>query len=105
MEEIDENIKPLTQLHEVFNPQLIDFLQEEYQDIYKRCDSKGSLRLILVYHEDLFAYLEISGDEGNIKLYSVRKNEEKHVFDEEQLISDVITKILHWLWISLASDY
>ena len=104
MEDIDVDIRPLTELKQVFNSKLFDYLCEEYHDIYKRLEYKGSIKLILIRSPILFSLLEIKPDEGCLELKSIRKNEEYKIYDEEAFISDVINKILHWLWINLASE-
>ena len=75
MEDIDADIKPLTELKQVFNSKLFDYLCEEYNDIYKRLECKGRIILILIRSPILFSYLEIKPDEGCLELKSVRKNE------------------------------
>jgi hypothetical protein len=103
MEEIDTQLSTLLQLSNVFDNTLFDYLCEEYNEINKRLEDKGGLKLVLIRSPILFTYLVISSEEGKLLLYSVRKSQDVHQFDEENFISDVINKILHWLWIRLAT--
>ena len=103
VEGIDKKLETLTSMSTVFDEKLIAYLCEIYSGKYKRLEDNDGLKLIIIRpHVQLF-YLLISGGYQTLNLYSVRKSEETEIDQENDFITDVVNKIVHWLWISLTT--
>ena len=103
VEGIDSKLKSLTTMNTVFDEKLFDYLCEEYHSINKRLEDKDGHKLILICSPVLFTYLVISGRYSTLEVYSVRKSEDTEILDENDFITDVVRKIVYWLWITLTT--
>ena len=102
MQEIDLRIKDITSLSNIFNSECFDYLKLVYGHKCKRFAKPAEWHLVVFYSPKILAHLETSS-EGDLKLNLVKKSPETKKDEEDEFITDLVSKILQWLWASLNS--
>lgn len=96
LEDSDSYIKQICALTNVFNSDILSYLEMIYGENSKSL--KTCSDIIVFLNNSVFVYLTIIETTKKISLKIVKRTSNITLGDEDNQISEFVAKILHWLW-------
>ena len=103
MQEIDPRIRYLTSFKNVFTYGCINYLQEVYSKNSKIFEIADKVYLIVIFSQRNFAQLILNREEQSLQMFSVSRTIGSIHRDEDIFITDLINKIVQWLWVRITT--
>ncbi|CAG9316610.1 unnamed protein product [Blepharisma stoltei] len=103
LETIDERIEGLVSLTNVFTASCFDYLAEIYPDKCRILIREDTIELLIFPSLNLFVYLILDRLTLQLTIKWVKKTNEPNN-DESKFITDLVNRILHWLWIHMTRN-
>lgn len=104
MYDIDPRIRYLTSFKNVFTYECINYLQEVYSKNSKVLEIQDQVHLIVIFSQRNFAQLILNREHQCLQMLSVTRIIGSNIHDEEISITDLINKIVQWLWVRVITN-
>lgn len=99
MHDIDHRIKYLTSFKNVFTFNCLSYLTEVYAKENKIFEVNDKVHLVVIFSQKNLAHLILNREEQSLQMYSVSRSIGSSVKEEDEHITDMINKIIQWLWV------
>jgi hypothetical protein len=103
MHDIDPRIKYLCSFKNVFTLKCIDYLQEVYNRNSKIFEIDKKIHFVVFFSKKNIAQLILSPEDQNLEMLFIRVSFGSNTKEEDDFITDLINKILQWLWLRISS--
>lgn len=104
MHDIDNRIKYLTSFKNVFTINCIRYLAEAYNKNSKVFDMGKQVFLLIIYSQKILAQLVLNREEQSLQIFSVMRSIGCSQKEEDDLVTDLINKIIQWLWVRFTTN-
>ena len=104
MYDIDHRIRYLTSFKNVFTYSCINYLQEVYQKYSRTFEVDNKVHFIIAFSQRNLAQLILNREEQSLQMYSVTRSIANNIRDEDEFITDLINKIVQWLWVRVTTN-
>lgn len=104
MYEIDNRIKYLTSFKNVFTINCVKYLTEAYSKSSKMFEIGSEVHLLIIFSQKILAYLVLNKEEQSLQISSVKRSVGCSQKEEDDLITDLINKIIQWLWVRFTTN-
>ncbi|CAG9333104.1 unnamed protein product [Blepharisma stoltei] len=105
LEEIDQRIKSLCSLTDAFTQNYFNYLIRIYQERCKMIKKPSHIDLCVFSNPSIFICLNLNCAAKKMSMKLVRRISDSNLEEEEdELLSDLINKSLHWLWYRMSTS-
>jgi hypothetical protein len=104
MQEIDSRIKYLTSFKNVFTVNCFRYLTEAYSRSFKLFDLGEEVNLVIIFSQKILAHLILNREDQSLQIFSVKRSIGCSQKEEDDLITELINKIIQWLWVRFTTN-
>jgi hypothetical protein len=101
--DLDKRLAVLPTMRGVISECCFDFIAVEYGDRSRRFESQEAVHVVVLSGSSLLVELSVTHKEQQLSLFTIQKTEQLSSDQERLFLTQIVRKLLHWLWSRLTS--